>query len=129
MASGGGGIWERSISFPSSKALITLSNCCKSKSVYMQCKLVKLLYSNKSKVCKLRRVKITWGKNNPVYTCYIFSLSYMHNWLTFLNKVCGMHGLLVTINVKYMYMYMTNARFQHYSVHISLIPSFNIESH
>ena len=25
---GGGGICERSISFPSSKALITLSNCC-----------------------------------------------------------------------------------------------------
>lgn len=53
----------------------------------------------------------------------------MHNWLTFLNKVCGMHDLLVTINVKYMYIYITNARFQHYSVHISLKPSFNIESH
>lgn len=33
MASGGGGIWERSISFPSSKAFITLSNCCKLKSI------------------------------------------------------------------------------------------------
>ena len=31
---GGGGICERSISFPSSKALITLSNCCEQNQSY-----------------------------------------------------------------------------------------------
>lgn len=64
----------------------------------MQCKFVKLLYSN---------------KNILQFNSYIFSLIYRHSWLAFLDKVCGMHDLLVTINVKY----ITNARFEHKIVH------------
>lgn len=53
----------------------------------------------------------------------------MYNWFIFLNKVCGMYDLLVIINVKYMYMYIINVRFEYYSVYILFILSVNIESY